>query len=389
MAIAMTLDRIGFQGAEGRPIRPFPERLTFTGGEAAGSADGYTPGEKGQDHAAADTSRILADSGGTNDGGKSLKPSLFKRFAFAVALSLAGLAILPSAFAAGPAKGAERPVDETAKERVVEGPDLQAFRDQAFQMTAHDVMGEVVKISQDLRSLDDSPGKYPGAQDGKESVDRIPGKGEISVATPQVITRSRSVSGTMSYDTATGEPRSISADVMTRIAGRRVTRHVEYSRNGKAATCSVSMDGITYRITADRGASLQESFQRMSAMDVISEVNSAAEQLQNLDDSTLQMLIEQNGAMGAAGSIDTLPGAGEVRLVSPHRLADGRTISGTYSYDGDTGRPKSLRAETSADSEQPPGARIVELSENEQGRIHRVTAGSITVEVQMDRIGEF
>jgi hypothetical protein len=392
MIIAMAIEKTGFHAHETGSARQFPKHLQTSDGEGQEICvpDGYTPDDRPLSGEVPDNSLALWNSHERGEGNESAKPSFLKKLAFTMTLGMVGLAILPSAFAASPAGRAEHPAaQQTVIERVVEGPDLQAYRDEAFQMTAKDVIGEIERTSQDLRKLDDSPGQFPDMQSETGSIDGLQGKGEVSVKTPQVITRSRSVSGTMSYDTSTGEPRSISADVMIRIAGNKVTRHIEYSQNGNNRTYSVSTEGVTYRITKGRNATMHETFQQLSAMDVISEVTRAAEDLQSLDDSPEQVLVEQNGKMVPAGSIDKLPGPGEVRIVSPHKLADGRSVSGTYSFDGDTGKPKELRAEVSENSGRYSKNRIVELSENKAVRVHRVSTGSLIFEVQMDRMAEF
>jgi hypothetical protein len=384
----MAIEKTGFQTTEASTSRSFPKRLVTSDGDGQGICvpDGYTPGQKSEDADMPKSSLTLWNAGARDEDASKVEPSFLRKIAFNIALGLATLAVLPSAFAAGsPGKaGAQPPARDTAIERVVEGEDLQPFREEAFQMTAKDVMGEIGKTAQDLRRLDDSPGQFPSVKNGSASVDGLRGKGEVSVATPQVITRSRSVSGTMSYDSATGEPRSINADISTRIAGNKVTRHVEYTENGADKTYSVSLEGITYRITMGRNASMHETFQSLSAMDVIDEVNRATEDLRSLDDSPEQVLVEQNGRMVSAGAVDRIPGEGEVGVGTPHKLADGRSVSGTYSYDGETGRPKGLRAEVSESSGRFIRTRTVELSQNDTVRTYKVSTGNLTFEVRME-----
>ncbi|MDQ7826833.1 MAG: hypothetical protein RDV48_28805 [Candidatus Eremiobacteraeota bacterium] len=387
----MTIEKAGpaFQEAT---VHKFPRRLTLPEGEGQKTCppDGYTPGEKTGGGKVPENFMASLNPRVESEEGRGEERSFLRKLAFTMTLGLTGLAMLPSALSAAPAvRPVAQPAAQPVNERVIESQELPAFREQAFQMTTGEVLDELGKTAQDLRKLDDSPAPFPGADQEKVSVDELRGMGEVSIRTPQVITRSRSVSGTMSYDRTTGEPQRISAEVMTRIAGKKVTRHVEYSQDATSTTCSVSMEGVTYRVTMGRSDSLHEAFQHLSAWDLMNEVNSAAHDLRSLDDSPLQMLVKENGRMVPAGSIDRQPCEGEVNIAAPHRLGGGRSITGTFSFDGNTGRPKALHADVSEESGRLIKTRTLELSESETTRTFRASTGTLTFEVQIEKVDEF
>ncbi|MHC9544587.1 MAG: hypothetical protein AB9903_34145 [Vulcanimicrobiota bacterium] len=315
-----------------------------------------------------------------------VKPSLFRSVATKFALAMTGLAILPSLVSAT-SPAAPAPSEPAVIERVITAENKENEASQTIRM--QDVIDEVIKTAEDLKTLDDTPNQMLIEQKGMPpaavQIDNVYGKGYVGVGMFCKVSQNRSVSGTMSYDAKTGEASMLYADVIEETANGKVKRHVEFNADETSKTYRMSTGRSTFEAKIDKAAEIDEMFRAYSNEDVKSEVNGAVRDLMKLDDTPNQMLIEQPGMSPVAVQIDNLQGKGKVGVGMSYMITRSRAISGTMSYDPVTEKPSMIYADVMQRVGMQKINRHIEFNDNGDSATYRVSVRNASFEVKESR----
>lgn len=321
------------------------------------------------------------------DGDNGEKHSWLGSFATGIALTLAGLALLPSIVSgATPGAGEIRPQEtETSIERVVQEKKSASIG----QMRMQDVIDEVERTAGDLKSLDNSPEQVLVEQNGMlvsaGPVDNLAGRGEVGVGSSRRLSENRSVSGTMSYNAETGEPEMLYAEVLERNGDSVTKKLVEFSQSGDFKTYKISSGNSHYEVKLNSKAPIADIIRSFSDGDVMREISRTAEDLKKLDDSPNEVLVEQNGMYVSAGKVDNVAGKGEVGVGSSYMISRSRGISGTMSYDAETGEPHMIYAQVQERMGRNKVDKSIEYNEDGQSRTYRISTRDALFEIRLEK----
>ncbi|GEM_PF-2985604 len=246
----MSVQSTGFQIQNTQSQFRFPKRLNVETAkeEKTALSEIFTPSERSEVNE--ETVKVTSPY-----QEEAVKPSLFHSVATKIALGMVGLAILPSIASGAPPAGFAQS-EPAAIERVITAENK--VNDASKTISMQDVIDEVIKTAEDLKTLDDTPNQMLIEQQGMPptavQIDNLYGKGKVGVGMFCEVSQNRSVSGTMSYDAKTGETSMLYADVIEKTPGGQVKRHVEFNADGASKTYRISTGNRIFEVRIDKGA---------------------------------------------------------------------------------------------------------------------------------------
>lgn len=367
----------------------FPRGLNLSGTETqeTNGSDAYAPRETmGQDER--NVTQTYVESPAEGNSGDSVTPSWFQTFASGIALTLAGLALLPTIANATTSSKADASPQKTevTVERVI-SPQLPSTA--VEEMRVQDVLDEVRRTAGDLKSLDDSPEQVLVEQNGMPVsaglIDTLAGRGKVGVGSPHKVSEFRSVSGTMSYDPVTGKPQMMYAEVVEDNGDSLSKKLVEYREEGDFNIYKVSGEKRQFEVKLNRKAPVNDIIRSFSDGDVMSEISRTAEDLMSLDDSPNEVLVEQNGMYVSAGKVDNVAGKGEVGVGSLYMVKRSRGVYGTMSYNPETGEPRLINAQVQERMGRDKVNKSIEYTEDAQSRTYKISTRDASFEIKTEK----
>lgn len=326
---------------------------------------------------------------------------------------LAAMALVP-ALAGAQSVAAPQPDQDVQREKVLDNKksegierqvewkglkfDVKILPDQNEEKASR-VVDFIDRTARDLIQLDNTGEEYLVERDGRlESggkVDNLGDIGRVGVGSPYQITRSRSVAGTLSYDTETGKINLLYGDVYENVRGKNIKRHVEFEQKDGAAYYKVETEGIRAEVKVDETRGQMEYFEAKigdqqqddeRVQQMVDFVRLAAEDLKRLDNSPNEYLVQQqDGMLVSGGKVDNLATLGQVGVGTPYQVNRSRAISGTMSYDLETGDMKFFYGDVHDFEVGGTVKKHIEYSEDDGAKLYKVESGGVTREVKIDK----